>query len=631
MATLRLQLARVCNSKRLHSLRNTRITGVTCLIASAWSCGDGFDAAQADPLPGLTPTTANAAPQANTAAPEAPLEMAEARKLQTLANTESLTDDAPGSTPREEPAGIGVNLGPHTAPISPETTSSDREHHLAVSAPRVVGTLIGRAAVYPQAGLQLYGTDLGFTFEHAGRLILLCGDSYAKNDGACFTADHVNDDLIGTLPLDYTGALPALQVPTKPDAPAQFRSPQLFRDGAEVVLDAFKVPVAGFSSGEDMYVVFQSQTPVKCGSFGAENPDSCPSQAGVICAADIPVCSPAPITVPITCERCMAGQCPVKEPVCIDTHSSQYDGSARGTAASALSVVDIATPRASDPMVFDSIAQWRTNTFSHLTVRTVTKFTGKRDGNDYTVGSNSLMIWGRPSMVAEEGREARVYFATQALPLEQGGEHTWSPRYFAGLENSGEPRWSADAAQAKPLALDGTPDGDPHEAIAMVNLASVSWLGAPVDRWVMMYGGDLADYLLGDPKGSRASNPAGAIVIRFAEHPWGPWTAPMQHFAPGSAATIGDSYGPGGIAYSPACKDRDGAHCAETEPYTLGLFNACVRTALGEAGRLYAPNIVDRYTRRNENGGLDVSWLLSTWNPYSIVMMQTSIGPPVTD
>ena len=490
-----------------------------------------------------------------------------------------------------------------------------------MSAPRFVGPLIGRAAVYAQPDIQLFGSDLGFTFEHGGRIHVLCGDSYSRDDSACFEGAHVSDDLIATLPLDFTGSLPALEIPTKPSAPTQFRSPRLFRAGAEVVLDAFKVPIGGFSDGDNMFVLFQSQTPVTCGAA-----DACPSQAGVTCTPRIPVCAPASVTVPTTCERCLVGQCPVNQSLCVDTRSSQYEESSRGRAASVLSIVDIGRPRATDALQFDSVVQWKTNTFSHPTVRTVKTFSGTRDGNDYSPGSNSLFLWGRPSMIAEEGREARLYFATQQLPLERDGANLWSPKYYAGLEPSGEPRWSADAADAKPLALDGDPDGDPHEELSIVGTTSISWLGAPIDRWVLMYSGDVPDILLADPRGSRRANPKGAVMIRFAEHPWGPWSKATPHLAPGSPTKIGDPYGPGGFVYSPECKDTPDMQCAKAEPWTLGLFSACVKTTVAEPGRLYAPNIIDRYTRRNQQGGLDVSWLVSTWNPYTLVMMQTTIA-----
>jgi hypothetical protein len=493
------------------------------------------------------------------------------------------------------------------------------------SAPRKVGLLVGRDADYAQKGLQVYGTDMGPSFAHGDQIFMLFGDTYAATDSACDISTPHNDDLMGTLPFDYEPGLPRFEAIVEPSAPTQYRKVQLNRDGQSIVLDAFKVPVAGFSDGKDAYAFFQSQAPVRCDSAAA----ACPAQMGVTCTPDIVICAPAPVTAPVTCENplpvCLPGRCPDTTSVCVDTHSSQYDGSTRGNAASVLSVVDIAKSRPDDVAVFDSVATWQTNSFSHPSIRTVTTFTGKRAGNDYSVGYGTLLIWGRNGMVAEQGREDRPFFATQALPLEKaGGFH---PQYYAGIDPSGEPRWSSDAAQAKPLALDGVAGGNPHEELAFVGTESVSWLGAPINRWVMMYGGDVGDFMLADPQGTRSTPNSGAVVVRFAEHPWGPWSTERPHLTPGSPAKVGDMYGPGGIMFHPDCKDQGGERCAPYDPYTLSPIGLCQMNITTEPGRLYSPNIIDRYTRANARGGLDISWVVSTWNPYTVVLFESSIDP----
>ena len=156
-------------------------------------------------------------------------------------------------------------------------------------------------------------------------------------------------------------------------------------------------------------------------------------------------------------------------------------------------------------------------------------------------------------------------------------------------------------------------------------MMSISWLGAPINRWIMLYAGDVTDYLLADPAASRKSN-QGAIMLRFAEHPWGPWSPPIPHLTPGSPATPGDPYGPGGFLFHPDCADSRDARCARTDEYTPDLPSCLLGTHV-ELGRLYAPNIIDAYTRNNARGGLDISWVVSTWNPYAIISLETSIEP----
>ncbi|HKU43889.1 MAG TPA: DUF2961 domain-containing protein, partial [Polyangiales bacterium] len=479
---------------------------------------------------------------------------------------------------------------------------------------------------YPQAGLNLFGSDLGSSFEHAGRIYVLFGDTYPTRDAVCYLNEPKDDDSLATLPLDFDGTLPRIEFFTEPTAPSEFRPVRLIRNGEHVVLNAFKVPVTGFSDGEHAYAMFQSQTAVRC---DRETP--CPAQEGVSCASGVLTCEPAPITCPVTCELaeawCTTRDCTDTTSVCVDTRSPQYDGSTRGIAASVLSILDIARSRSEDPTTFDSVVSWKTNVFSHPTVRTVKRFSGERAGNDFSPGAGSLLIWGRPSMSAEQGRQARVYFATAPLPLDAPGE--FQPQYFAGIDpQTEEPRWTADPAQAAPLAMDGQPNGDAFEERSIVGTTSVSWLGAPLNRWVMMYGGDLADFLLADPKGSRSSPAPGAIVMRFAEHPWGPWSPAVPYLQPGSPQHVGDPNGPGGLLYHPDCADSQGARCTRSDAYALTLFGSCVESQFAEPGRLYAPNIIDRYTRPNARGGVDFNFFVSTWNPYSVVLMQGSIDPP---
>lgn len=47
-----------------------------------------------------------------------------------------------------------------------------------------------------------------------------------------------------------------------------------------------------------------------------------------------------------------------------------------------------------------------------------------------------------------------------------------------------------------------------------------------------------------------------------------------------------------------------------------------------DAGILYGSNIIDPYTERNPHGGLDVFWLVSTWNPYTVLLMKSHFHAP---
>lgn len=195
---------------------------------------------------------------------------------------------------------------------------------------------------------------------------------------------------------------------------------------------------------------------------------------------------------------------------------------------------------------------------------------GPRRGNDadYAPGSDALLVWGRPGFTGEQGRQAQLYLAVQDLPLRKGasGELRSRPRFFAGCSKSGRPRWSRREGKAAPLALDGVAGGSPHEAQPQVLQMGIGWLGAPLGRWVMLYGGDLADYLLADPGADSPGPSPGAVRIRFAEQPWGPWSVAQAHLVPGDFAEAGDPFGPGGVLFHPECSDLGPVLCTDSDP-----------------------------------------------------------------
>jgi len=544
----------------------------------------------------------------------------------TAAPNASNTPQDAAATP--EQAGE-ANSEPSSGTMSESEHSSARVSWIP-SPPRALGMLAGFEAKYA-TDVNVYGSDMATSFQHDGQVVVLFGDTYNNPQGACDTKLGDNDDMVGTLPVARLEDMPQLDVLTESDDSGKFRPVRLFRSSGEsVLLDEFKVPISGFSTGDTAYAFFQAQIPVRCASDNRSGGEECPKQEGVRCESNLSFCQPSPVSTPGLCEAgqpaCLIGGCS-RGAACIDTRSSQFDGSARGAAASVMSEVYLASARGDDLATYDVVGTWRTNVFSHLSARTVAHFSGTRSGADYGPGASDLLVWGRPAMHAEEGRQAHLYFATTPLPVSvSDGE--LELRYYAGLDaRTGEPRWSDDAGEAAALSMDGEPGGDPSEVQAIVTLTTVSWLGDPVRQWVMMYGGDLPTNLLVDPVGTRAAPNTGAIVMRFADHPWGPWGAPLVHLVAGSPDVVGDAYGPGGIMFHEGCVDQPNARCARSDPYSLDLFAQCVMRPYRDPGRLYAPAIVDAYTHPNEQGGIDFTWAVSTWLPYAAYLLETSIHP----
>src|SRR5262249_6001889 len=230
------------------------------------------------------------------------------------------------------------------------------------------------------------------------------------------------------------------------------------------------------------------------------------------------------------------------------------------------------------------------------------------------------------------GREAQLYLAVLSLPLRgPSGRVRFRPLYYAGVDTkSGRPRWTHSEAQAKPLALDGVVGGSPHEEQHIVNQEAVAWIGEPVHKWMLLYGGDAADYSLLDPANARPNGAPGSIRMRFADQPWGPWTPPIPHLLQGSPSVPGDLYGPGGILYHFLCQDQGALHCARSDPTRPPqVVNPdCAPFAVQfDIGFLYGANIIDPWTRPDGVGGVDVHWNVSTWNPYSVFLLRTNVRP----
>jgi hypothetical protein len=315
---------------------------------------------------------------------------------------------------------------------------------------------------------------------------------------------------------------------------------------------------------------------------------------------------------------------------CIDASSSQNDGTPASLRFTVAHDQEIAVQDPASLARFTSVARLATNKFINATARTVTCLTGSRCGGDYRPGHGALLLWGRPGFQGLGDREAQVYLLAHRLPvrLDRRGRMRFRPRYFAGVDAEGEPRWSRRQGDAVPLALDGVVGGNPHEEQPIVSQMSVSWIGEPVRKWVMLYGGDLADYLLADPARQRPGTHPGAVRIRFADHPWGPWTPPEPHLPPGRPDVVGDPWGPGGVLFHDDCVDAGASVCAPgdpTRPPDFFLPGCPPIGATFDIGRFYGPNVIDAYTLTAGATAVDLLWNVSTWNPYAVVLMRTRI------
>ena len=146
----------------------------------------------------------------------------------------------------------------------------------------------------------------------------------------------------------------------------------------------------------------------------------------------------------------------------------------------------------------------------------------------------------------------------------------------------------------------------------------------------MLYAGDVTDLALEDPERARPGPAPGSVQIRFADHPWGPWTPPAPHLAPGAPDRADTPYGPGGVLFHEDCEDEPGAPCARSDPKRplSGFLPFCVSLPfVHDRGRFYGANVIAEYTRPDGAGGVDLFWNVSTWNPYGVLLLRTKLRP----
>jgi len=183
-------------------------------------------------------------------------------------------------------------------------------------------------------------------------------------------------------------------------------------------------------------------------------------------------------------------------------------------------------------------------------------------------GGKVLLVWG--SAGGPRYRLSAPYLAV--LPLSKLAASS-DTQYFAGFApGSVAPRWSAREDQAAPLF-------ESH----CVGELSARWNPA-VGRWLMLYA-------CADPHG---------VNLRQAERPWGPWSEPQ-------------------VIFNDARDGRNFMH----QPYSDRLSDpGREETAASE----YAPFLLPLCKHNRDRA--TIYYTMSTWNPYEVVLMKSSLTVP---
>jgi hypothetical protein len=191
-------------------------------------------------------------------------------------------------------------------------------------------------------------------------------------------------------------------------------------------------------------------------------------------------------------------------------------------------------------------------------------------------GGPFVMIWG-----TGQYRKSDAYLAIVPVANFETGK---GARYFSGRDAAGKPIWSENESDARPIVQNGTM-GD----------LSVTWC-KDLGVWLMTYD-------------SRAPAPRG-ILFSYSRTPWGPWSEPEIVFNAARDGALGK------FIHDPSIKPDDGL----AGP-VIGKGQANPDAVHGGA---YAPYVVERWTKVR-GSELDLYYVLSTWNPYVVVLMKSRL------
>ncbi|MBZ5696734.1 MAG: DUF4185 domain-containing protein [Acidobacteriia bacterium] len=192
------------------------------------------------------------------------------------------------------------------------------------------------------------------------------------------------------------------------------------------------------------------------------------------------------------------------------------------------------------------------------------------------LGGPFVFVWG-----TGESRHGDAYLALVPSAQFETGKGT---RYFAGLDAAGAPMWSEKEPDAKPVVVNGT-----------IGNLSVTWC-KDLSLWFMTYD---------------RREPTPGIAFSYSRTPWGPWSEPQVLFNMTRDGALGK------FIHDAHSNSDDGL-----EGPVFGLKHKANPAAV--PGRAYAPYVVEQWTKVR-GSEVDLYYVLSTWNPYVVVLMKSRL------
>jgi len=189
--------------------------------------------------------------------------------------------------------------------------------------------------------------------------------------------------------------------------------------------------------------------------------------------------------------------------------------------------------------------------------------------------------------------------------------------YFAGLDPNNKPVWSPDEFYAVPLLPFGSsPFGsDHHKCFGYFSVRFAESLR----KWIMTY-------TCGEGEGYNPNNGPRGVYLRMADLPWGPWSDPVLIFEPG---THGYCY----FMHNQRAETNDECKNKGTNPSEESVrkeirdpvTKKVIASEKGWGGE-YAPLLLPSRYIKAEGDKTTLYYLMSTWNPYQVVLMRTIIN-----
>jgi uncharacterized protein (TIGR03437 family) len=234
--------------------------------------------------------------------------------------------------------------------------------------------------------------------------------------------------------------------------------------------------------------------------------------------------------------------------------------------------------------------------------RTISRLTNGGGGHFiftslHTMGSDVYMFG------VGDYRNSDIFLSKTPIASFRTGAGT---QYFAGIVN-GQPTWTNSESAAVPVVQDNPLNGPawPKDS-PTVGKMSVAY-SSDLNLWLMTY------------DGGRQTNPTTGIYFTYATQPWGPWSAPQFIYNDKRDGGRGVYIHDPSITPDPPGDGLNGPVGQSADPY--------MRT--GEAA---GPLMIERFTRVSGNT-LKIYWVMSTWNPYTVIKMRSTFsisrGEPV--